>query len=366
MAPCKGPHLAIEAARLARRPPQARRRDPADVSASYWEQQVLPRIDGDQVEYVGEADRAMKNELLSRRTRAALSDPVGGAVRPGDDRGDGLRHAGARVRRRGGRRGRRATASTAGSAATSRTMAARIASPRHLAGVVPRVRGAALLGRANDRAATSGVRAGAATARPAVDGRDWRPDGRCHPGPGPVLHPRDGVEGRASAPRCSSTTTRSRVFDYSGDIGAFGTGEQGLYHEGTRYLSRFRLRLNGHRPLLLSARVKDDNELFGADLTNPDIPLGGRPSCCRAISSTCSARGSCGTARGTSASGSGTTAARRCASSLTFDIDADFADIFEVRGTPRDAPRRSGSTRSSTAARCASATAASTTKSAGR
>src|ERR687885_503969 len=64
------------------------------------------------------------------------------------------------------------------------------------------------------------------------------------------------------------------VFDYAGDIGAFGQGEQGLYHEGTRYLSRFRLRLNGHRPLLLSSRVKEDNELFGADLTNPDIPIG--------------------------------------------------------------------------------------------
>src|SRR5438067_13770508 len=64
------------------------------------------------------------------------------------------------------------------------------------------------------------------------------------------------------------------VFDYSGDIGAFGTSEQGLYHEGTRYLSRFSLRLNGQRPLLLSARVKEDNELFGADLTNPDIPIG--------------------------------------------------------------------------------------------
>src|SRR5262245_9847707 len=63
------------------------------------------------------------------------------------------------------------------------------------------------------------------------------------------------------------------VFDYSGDIGAFGIGEQGLYHEGTRYLSRFRLRLNGMRPLLLSARLREDNDLFGADLTNPDIPL---------------------------------------------------------------------------------------------
>src|SRR6476619_972378 len=63
------------------------------------------------------------------------------------------------------------------------------------------------------------------------------------------------------------------VFDYSGDVAASGLGQQGLYHEGTRYLSRFRLRLNGHTPLLLSSRVKDDNDLFGADLTNPDIPL---------------------------------------------------------------------------------------------
>src|SRR5262245_11490243 len=64
------------------------------------------------------------------------------------------------------------------------------------------------------------------------------------------------------------------LFDFSGDVASFGSGDQGLYHEGTRYLSLFRLRLNGHRPLLLSARVKDDNELFGVDLTNPDIPLG--------------------------------------------------------------------------------------------
>src|SRR5678816_2577611 len=64
------------------------------------------------------------------------------------------------------------------------------------------------------------------------------------------------------------------VFDLHGDIGAFGRSEQGLYHEGTPYLSRLRLRLNGSRPLLLSARVKDENELFGADLTNTDIACG--------------------------------------------------------------------------------------------
>src|SRR6476661_6212647 len=126
------------------------------------------------------------------------------------------------------------------------------------------------------------------------------------------------------------------VFDYSGDIGAFGFGEQGLYHEGTRYLSRFRLRLNGQRPLLLSARVKDDNELFGADLTNPDTPVGsGDHVLLRDIvhifrsrflwDSTWHER-----IRLWNYSRSSIDVA------LTFDLDADFADIFEVRGTHRD------------------------------
>jgi len=33
------------------------------------------------------------------------------------------------------------------------------------------------------------------------------------------------------------------LFDTVGDVGAFVAGEQGLYHEGTRYLSRFQLRM---------------------------------------------------------------------------------------------------------------------------
>ena len=41
------------------------------------------------------------------------------------------------------------------------------------------------------------------------------------------------------------------VFDRYGDIAAGGAGEQGLYHAGTRFLSRLELRLEGGRPLLL-------------------------------------------------------------------------------------------------------------------
>ena len=128
------------------------------------------------------------------------------------------------------------------------------------------------------------------------------------------------------------------VFDMSGDIGAFGAGEQGLYHEDTRYLSLFRLRLNGRRPLLLSARVKDDNELFGADLTNADIPLpDGGLALPRDVLHLFRARFLWnGTWHERLRLWNYATGHVRV--SLTFDIDADFADMFEVRGTTR--PRR--------------------------
>ena len=125
------------------------------------------------------------------------------------------------------------------------------------------------------------------------------------------------------------------LFDLYGDIGMFGAGEQGLYHEGTRYLSRFRLRINGRRPMLLSSHVKEDNELFGADLTNPDTPLSSDGTVLpRDIVHLFRARfvwdGTwherirlCNYGRSLVQLG------------LTFDVDADFADIFEVRGTPR-------------------------------
>ncbi|HSV90560.1 MAG TPA: glycogen debranching N-terminal domain-containing protein, partial [Nitrospiraceae bacterium] len=41
------------------------------------------------------------------------------------------------------------------------------------------------------------------------------------------------------------------LFDRNGDIHSLRTGSHGLYHEGTRFLSRFELTMNGERPLLL-------------------------------------------------------------------------------------------------------------------
>lgn len=70
MAPCKGAHLAIDAARRA----GVRLKLAGEIQPlfqDYWEQQVRPGIDGDRIQYIGPADFAVKNELLSR-ARALL------------------------------------------------------------------------------------------------------------------------------------------------------------------------------------------------------------------------------------------------------------------------------------------------------
>jgi glycogen debranching enzyme len=64
------------------------------------------------------------------------------------------------------------------------------------------------------------------------------------------------------------------LFNRFGDIELGGMGEQGLYHEGTRFLSRMLLTIAGHTPLLLSSTVRQDNVLMSADLTNPDLVVG--------------------------------------------------------------------------------------------
>lgn len=64
------------------------------------------------------------------------------------------------------------------------------------------------------------------------------------------------------------------VFDAYGDITP-GDGERGLYHMGTRHLSRLVLQLEipeaATRPVLLDASVREDNGLLVSDFTNPDF-----------------------------------------------------------------------------------------------
>jgi glycogen debranching enzyme len=61
------------------------------------------------------------------------------------------------------------------------------------------------------------------------------------------------------------------LFDHNGDaLADFGSPE-GLYHRDTRYLSCFCLTIDGERPMLLSSTPRDDNAALIFDLTNPDI-----------------------------------------------------------------------------------------------
>ncbi|HMF97452.1 MAG TPA: glycosyltransferase family 4 protein [Vicinamibacterales bacterium] len=70
MAPCKGPHLAVEVAlRAGIRLKLAGEIQP--IFRDYWDTRIAPFIDGRQIEYVGEVNLAQKNALLSR-ARALL------------------------------------------------------------------------------------------------------------------------------------------------------------------------------------------------------------------------------------------------------------------------------------------------------
>ena len=63
------------------------------------------------------------------------------------------------------------------------------------------------------------------------------------------------------------------VFNRYGDIVQERLGEEGLYHQGTRFLSRLEFVLCDTRPFLLSSAVRGDNLLLTVDMTNPDIFL---------------------------------------------------------------------------------------------
>jgi len=124
------------------------------------------------------------------------------------------------------------------------------------------------------------------------------------------------------------------VMDRYGDIRPVGLAEEGVYHEGTRYLSRLYLRVGGQRPLLLSSAVREDNSLIGVDLTNPDLGDAGAVPIPRGTlyiarvivvwDGACHER--------ITVRNYGPAPIR---TGLAVGFDADYADIFEVRGTVR-------------------------------
>src|SRR5438309_10681845 len=72
-------------------------------------------------------------------------------------------------------------------------------------------------------------------------------------------------------PRVLKYGTLFALFDRYGDIEPCGLGEEGLFYDGSRFLSESVLYLGRSRPLLLSSNISRDNFLFTAYLINVAI-----------------------------------------------------------------------------------------------
>ncbi len=124
------------------------------------------------------------------------------------------------------------------------------------------------------------------------------------------------------------------VFDQHGDVSGVEADEQGLYYHGTRFLSTLELLLARRRPLFLSSTVSDDNVVFVADLTNTDVRREQRLELPRGEihlyrSRVLGDRFCLDRIRICNHS------MRAVEIPLSIRFDADFVDVFEVRGTER-------------------------------
>jgi len=124
------------------------------------------------------------------------------------------------------------------------------------------------------------------------------------------------------------------LFDHYGDLASRRGNSLGIYHRDTRHLSRLKLTVERCSPLLLSSTVRTNNALLDVDLTNPDLSRNGmvvlpkdtihiqrmkflwQGVCHETI--TCRNYGD-----------------SEITLRIDLDFDADFADLFEVRGFKR-------------------------------
>jgi glycogen debranching enzyme len=125
------------------------------------------------------------------------------------------------------------------------------------------------------------------------------------------------------------------VFDRHGDVQPFRAARHGLFHEGTRFLSRLMLSIDERRPLLLASAVSDAEGELVVDLTNPDrIGRDGRAVPRNAVHIRRTIRLRPGEAEMSLRLRSFLPDAEHLRIELTFD--ADFIDVFELRGVCRE------------------------------
>ena len=124
------------------------------------------------------------------------------------------------------------------------------------------------------------------------------------------------------------------VMSRSGEIGPDWIGKDGLYSGGTRFLSRLAIGIGGHRPLLLGGGVRSDNSAVVVNLANPDLMTDGVIAIHRGtihISHTIVLSGSAMHHR-LRIRNHGLIPVRV---DVELAFEADYADIFEVRGAQR-------------------------------
>jgi glycogen debranching enzyme len=127
------------------------------------------------------------------------------------------------------------------------------------------------------------------------------------------------------------------IFDHYGDIHPYKLGEQGIFHNGTRFLSVLDLKIENTRPLFLSTSAESGNELLSVDLSNPDFQTDGDVFVPRGTVYLGRTKflweGACYERLQVTNFGLVPVELR-----LALAFNADFVDIFEVRGSRR--PKR--------------------------
>ena len=124
------------------------------------------------------------------------------------------------------------------------------------------------------------------------------------------------------------------VFNQDGNICPFGFESHGIYCDNTRFLSHFIFQINDKPPLLLSSTVKEENELMVVDFTNPEFTTAENqfiPKEQLHIWRSCFLRKQCYYER-LRVTNYGILPVKF---NFSFEYEADFRDIFEIRGLSR-------------------------------
>lgn len=124
------------------------------------------------------------------------------------------------------------------------------------------------------------------------------------------------------------------IFDRHGDIRPLGFENHGVFHQGARFLSRWKLFINGVTPLLLSSNVREDNDFLIVDLTNPLLPMpDGRvvpQGIIHLVRTIFLWEGNCFERIEISNFGPDPVPL-----AVTVEFEADYIDLFEIRGSSR-------------------------------